>query len=445
MSSNVVIEVKNVSKTYKIFESSLNRFKNLFCSNPKYYTEFKALTDVSFEVLEGETIGIIGKNGSGKSTLLQILCRTLSKTSGTINIKGRVAALLELGAGFNPEFTGKENVYLNGLLMGLTTQEIDSKYNSIVEFSEIGIFINQPVKTYSSGMYVRLAFSIIAHLNADILIIDEALAVGDAMFTQKCMRFLREFRKKGTILFVSHDTSAVAALCNRVVWLDKGVVTAVGDVKEVTEMYLETCYDNFNQPKNEIIENRSNFKPQVISDYDQRLNFINNSNLRNDLQIFAFDESAKSFGNGEGKIIGAWLSDSLGRNLTWVVGTEIVVLRIAAVAINDIQNPIVGFYIKDKSGQTLFGDNTYLSYCDKHINIPANSNFKTEFKFQMPILPIGDYSIAVALASGSQEDHKQLHWIHDALIFKSITTSCSTGLVGVIMQEIIIEFNDEKI
>lgn len=199
---------------------------------------------MSFHVQKGETIGIIGRNGSGKSTLLQIICGTLTPSGGRVAINGRVAALLELGAGFNPEFTGRENVYMNAALLGLSKAQIEERLDAIFAFADIGGFVDQPVKTYSSGMYVRLAFAVIAHVDADVLVIDEALAVGDAFFTQKCMRFLRAFMERGTVLFVSHDTNAVVNLCTRVVWLDKGRVREIGPAKDVCDSYLEAFYES---------------------------------------------------------------------------------------------------------------------------------------------------------------------------------------------------------
>ena len=216
MSSDIetVIEVANLTKYYDTYQNPSDRLKQLifppllrlFGLRMKPYSRpFEALSDVSFSVKKGETFGIIGRNGSGKSTLLQILCGTLPPTSGTVKVNGKVAALLELGAGFNPEFSGKENVYMCARLYGLSTREIDDRFSKIIEFADIGDFIDKPVKTYSSGMYVRLAFSVVAHVDADILVIDEALSVGDAYFVQKCMRFLRQFMQNGTLLFVSHD------------------------------------------------------------------------------------------------------------------------------------------------------------------------------------------------------------------------------------------------
>ena len=220
--SDIAIRVQTLSKCYHIYDAPRDRLKQLVASRlqrmagqaPKqYFREFWALKDISLEIKKGETVGIVGLNGSGKSTLLQLICGTLSAAAGSVETHGRIAALLELGTGFDREFTGKENVYINGLVLGLSKEEIDAKYDAIVGFADIGDFINQPVKRYSSGMYVRLAFAVIANVDADILIIDEALAVGDALFSQKCMRFLRDFKKNGTILFVSHNSAAVVNLC----------------------------------------------------------------------------------------------------------------------------------------------------------------------------------------------------------------------------------------
>ncbi len=240
MSSEPVIEVRGMGKVYPIYDKPHHRLMQMVVGgNQRWYREFEALRDINFTIQRGETVGIVGRNGSGKSTLLQIICGTLAPSTGDVRVRGRVAALLELGAGFNPEFTGRENVYLNGSVLGLTRSEIDKRFDEIAAFADIGEFIEQPVKSYSSGMAMRLAFSVMAHVDADILIIDEALAVGDAFFTQKCMRYLREFKSRGTLLFVSHDSSAVTGLCERAVWLDHGRQQACGTAKEVVHAYLE--------------------------------------------------------------------------------------------------------------------------------------------------------------------------------------------------------------
>lgn len=254
MSSEIAIRVEEVSKLYQIYDQPHDRLKQailprlqrLAGAEPRrYHREFQALRDVSFTIGRGETVGIVGRNGSGKSTLLQIICGTLTPSSGNIESNGRIGALLELGSGFNPEFTGRENVYLNGAILGLDRQEIDARYDRIKEFAEIGDFIDRPVKTYSSGMFVRLAFSIQANVDAEILIVDEALAVGDAAFVHRCMHRFHQLQEQGTtILFVSHDASAVKRLCDRALYLESGMLKADGDANSVVDAYLSTLFMN---------------------------------------------------------------------------------------------------------------------------------------------------------------------------------------------------------
>lgn len=237
--NNKSITINNISKMYKMYDKPQDRLKQFFYKNrKKLYREFWALNDVSFSVSSGTTLGIIGRNGSGKSTLLQIIAGTLQASSGTLNIKGRIAALLELGSGFNPEFTGRENVYLNGSIMGLSEKEMKERMPVIEQFAEIGEFIDQPVKLYSSGMYVRLAFACAVNVDPDILIIDEALAVGDMQFQLKCMDKMKKFKEEGkTILFVSHDTYSVKNFCDEVIWMKDGRIYRYGDVLSVTNEY----------------------------------------------------------------------------------------------------------------------------------------------------------------------------------------------------------------
>lgn len=254
MSSDFAIKVENLSKCYQIYDKPQDRLKQSLFSRlqrltgqpPKqYFREFWALKDVSFEVNKGETVGIIGRNGSGKSTLLQLICGTLTPTAGSIQTQGRVAALLELGAGFNPEFTGRENVYFNASILGLSTEEIDSRFADIVAFADIGDFINQPVKTYSSGMYVRLAFAVAVHVQPDILVVDEALSVGDIAFRNKCMEVIQKMVMSGvTILFVTHDLGTLQLLCSRVLWMANGELRASGDpIRIAQDYYVSTISD----------------------------------------------------------------------------------------------------------------------------------------------------------------------------------------------------------
>jgi lipopolysaccharide transport system ATP-binding protein len=446
MSSNdIAIRVQGLSKCYGIYANPRDRLKQfilpriqrLIGQAPKqYFREFWALKDISFEIKKGETVGIIGRNGSGKSTLLQMICGTLNPTSGSIQTNGRIAALLELGSGFNPEFTGRENVYMNASVLGLSKGEIDTRFDDIVAFADIGDFIEQPVKTYSSGMMVRLAFAVIAHVDADILVIDEALAVGDAFFTQKCMRFLRNFMKMGTVLFVSHDTGSIKNLCNHAVWLEKGQVIQEGVPKEVCELYLEAFYEaQHGKSSTTKLRELKKLDASLLLK-DQRLDFINTSNLRNDLQIFKFDPDAASFGKGGAQIQDVQLLDENEHPLAWIVGGEKVTLRVTVHAYQELDAPIVGFSVKDRLGQELFGDNTFLSYREQLVHCSAGEKAQADFVFYMPLLPPGEYTITTAIANGTQEIHEQHHWIHDAVLFKSESSSVVTGLIGIPMQHI---------
>jgi lipopolysaccharide transport system ATP-binding protein len=442
---NVAIRVSNLSKCYHLYDAPRDRLKQFVApplqrlagQSPKqYFREFWALKEISFEVKKGEAVGIIGRNGSGKSTLLQIICGTLTPTSGMVETSGRIAALLELGSGFNPEFTGRENVYMNAAVLGLSKKEVDKRFDDIAAFADLGQFIDQPVKAYSSGMMVRLAFAVIAHVDADILVIDEALAVGDTFFTQKCMRFLRTFMKTGTVLFVSHDTGSIKNLCNHAIWIEKGKVLQEGSPKDVCELYLQAFYEaqqgKGSTTKLKAIKNQD----ATRSLKDQRLEFINTSNLRNDLKIFKFDPNAASFGKGGAQIHDVRLLDENEHPLAWIVGGERVTLRVMVHAYHDLDSPIIGFYVKDRLGQALFGDNTFLSYGEQLVHCQKGNELQADFTFYMPLLPAGEYSITIAIANGTQEIHEQHHWIHDALSFKSESSSVASGLIGIPMLEV---------
>ena len=443
MSSDFAIKVENLSKCYHIYDKPRDRLLQMLTRGRKqFYREFWALKDVSFEIKKGETVGIIGRNGSGKSTLLQMICGTLNYTSGAIQTNGRVAALLELGSGFNPEFTGRENVYLNASILGLSNKEIDERFNEIAAFADIGDFIEQPIKTYSSGMVVRLAFAVIAHVNADILVIDEALAVGDAFFTQKCMRFLRNFMKDGTIMFVSHDTGAVANLCNRAVLLNEGKVIKIATPKEVCEHYLAVLYETNQDVEGVTSEflTKTPEQKETSNEYrDVRESLVNSSALRNDIQIFKFNPDQFEFGTGDAKIVSVRLLALDDAALSWFVGGDDIVLEIRCVAHKEMLRPIVGFQFKDRLGQVIFSDNTFLTYQFSPQPVNQGAEIIARFEFRLPILPSGDYSISPAIAEGTQEEHIQHHWLHDALIVRVHSTSVHFGLIGLPMRNISLE------
>ena len=462
-----IITVENLSKSYHIWSSPLARLqspayqwladlplltpgwkKSLARKAAGYYREFFALNDVSFHVERGQSLGIIGRNGSGKSTLLQIITGTLQPTAGEAEIRGRVAALLELGSGFNPEFTGRDNARLNAALHGLTPAEIDARLEAMLAFADIGDFVDQPVKTYSSGMMLRLAFAVIAHIDADILIIDEALAVGDVFFVQKCMAFLQRFQETGVLLLVSHSAAAITALCQKALWLDSGHLRMSGSPKEVTEAYLEAYFEADIENKRgpgaagndttamEAAGAEADESRPVVR-RDQRLLYLNQTQHRNDIEIFDFDPKAASFGLREGQVVDVSLADEDGHPLAWIVGGEVVSLRVRFESAESLTHPIVGFYVKNGLGQQLFGDNTFFASRSQDLKNKPHTLYEAHFTFHMPILPPGDYVITVALADATQTDHIIHHWIHDALAFKSVSSPLrASGLLGLPMIDV---------
>jgi len=417
MSSDIAIRVQNITKTYQIYDKPQDRLKqSLWRGRKQFYREFKALDDVSFEVKKGETVGIIGRNGSGKSTLLQIVCGTLTPTLGEIDVNGRTAALLELGAGFNPEFTGRENVYMNASILGLSKHEIDSRFDSILDFADIGEFVDQPVKTYSSGMFMRLAFAVIANVDADILIIDEALAVGDFRFVQKCMRFLREFKKSGTILFVSHDMAAVASLCDSALWLHQGKIYGHGIAKDICESYLAFSYEEGSDSE----VGRCEWAED---------NAASQSYVSDGRAVEREGDNKRSFGSYKGLIVNVRLVAMDGRSISSIRGGENVSLEFDVIAPVNISRPIFGFVVKDRLGQALFGDNTESLMGVSPIT--EGEVVRAMFSFVMPYLKQGEYSVDVAVAESVKGHHEIIEWKHDELVFDSLVDSLATGLVGI--------------
>ncbi|TRX74091.1 ABC transporter ATP-binding protein [Pseudomonas mangiferae] len=403
MSSDIAISLQGVSKTYHLFDSPAQRLMHLlFGLRRGQQAAFHAVADVSFEVRRGETLGIIGRNGAGKSTLLQMICGTLTPSAGQIQVNGRIAALLELGAGFSPDFTGRENVYMSAAIHGLGRAEIDARLDDILAFAEIGEFIDQPVKTYSSGMFVRLAFAVIAHLDADILVIDEALAVGDVYFTQKCIRFLRQFAERNTLLFVSHDTNSVVNLCQRALWLEKGRTRLFGEARVVSDAYLGSFYENrlgADEPEPRADEAVESEKEEV----------------RNE------------FGLGGGRIERCELLGEDGQPLRLLDRAQPVRLKVRCVARDSIEAPILGFFVKDRLSQALCGENT-LKWLPGWQRMAAGETCELAFDFWLPHLATGEYTVSVALGAGTQQQHVQHHWIHDVLAFKAQADVSLTGL-----------------
>jgi lipopolysaccharide transport system ATP-binding protein len=434
MSSELLVEGHNLSKVYLLYDRPQDRLKQMVLPRIRRllppilhgegaprHREFWALQNVSVHVKRGETLGIVGQNGSGKSTLLQIICGTLTPTSGTRRTSGRVAALLELGAGFNPDYTGRENVYLNAALYGLRKNEVDARMQRIIEFAEIGRHIDQPVKTYSSGMFVRLAFSVIANVDAEVLIIDEALAVGDAYFQQKCMRFLRNFQERGAIFFVSHDTAAMMTFCDRVIWLDHGNVRGEGEPRQVCEEYLGFLYE-----KQTNAERHTNGGAAGKSIDPLGKAGVPESPVQDEAP--SFNSDSRSFGDGGAEIIGAQLVHRDSRPLSIIGGGESVQLTILFRAKRPLKSVICGFIVKDRLGQYLFGTNTFMVTVDHPLDLSFGQIGRAHFGFTMPLLAPGTYTVALAVASGTLHEHVQHHWMHDGLVF-SVHSDRQTGVL----------------
>ncbi|HEM7853449.1 ABC transporter ATP-binding protein [Burkholderia multivorans] len=458
MSSDVVIRAASLAKGFESYRKPSDRLKRSVLSLlsrlapvPTVRTLlrqraqacariFWALKDVNFEIARGETVGIIGRNGSGKSTLLQIICGTLAPTSGAVETQGRIAALLELGSGFDAEYSGRENIYINGQLHGLTREQIDSRVDEIIAFADIGHFIDQPVKTYSSGMFVRLAFAVIAHVDADILVIDEALAVGDAFFTQKCMRFLRRFQQTGTVLFVSHDSSAIRSLCDRVIWLDRGVMRESGSAKTVCMNYFEAFYRKRGEDDVARVESDTRkFEVTAIGNEplaDQRNGFPHNTiDTLPALPSVELDPHELPTQRESMLIESTTLTNTKGAPVTWVTGGERVSLRIR-IRRTESGTPHIAFFVKDRLGQPLFGDDSVFALREVGSRLPGGRHVVAEFHFDMPILPPGDYAFTVLVAAPSDNRIRVLDCVHDAIIVKSESSRVATGLVGVPMNRI---------
>ena len=451
-SNDVLIEARDLSKCYRIYDDPKHRLKQALRSSKQYYREFWALQDVSFQVRRGETLGVIGRNGSGKSTLLQLLCGTLTPTRGEIRCHGRIAALLELGSGFNPEFSGIENVYLNASLHGLNQAQTEARLEDILAFADIGEFIYQPVKTYSSGMAVRLAFAVIANVDAEILVVDEALSVGDAFFNQKCFRYMNRQREENCLLFVSHDTTAIRSLCSKAILLSKGTMQYQGDANEVSNLYLAELYAETDERtvidgegEAEGKTDRPNlFETTSASDEagwrDYRQDFLKQHGQPPLLEITPFDQAlltSSSFGTGEAEITAVHLREGRsGRPLLNAMGGERVELEIKAKAHADIQMPIIGFILKDERGLAILGDNTCVSHHDPSQLINSGSEYGARFVFTLPVLAAGDYSFCVSVAAGTQGDHRQLQWLHDAVLMRSECRSVYAGIAGIPMQSV---------
>lgn len=388
MGEEVVIKLKNVSKCFKRYARPVDRLKEILLPGKTYAQEFWALRDVSFEVMKGETMGIIGRNGAGKSTLLQLICGTLTPTTGEVLVNGRIAALLELGAGFNPEFTGRENVYMNGAIMGLSRQDVDERFDRVATFADIGDFIDQPVKTYSSGMYIRLAFASAIHVDPDILIVDEALSVGDMFFQAKCMARMKQMMDTGvTVLFVSHDSGSVKSLCRQAILLNHGQLVSWGPSDQVVENYFSMKVES----EQSVIKSDKQKKLIKLDDglLDKQSFFVENT-------AFQKRASFQRIQNGKANFVNIQLLNDQGEEVSLVDYEEDVTLRMSIEIYEDIEELAFGYHIRDKNGTDIVYSDSVIE--DKNLSfVKHEDKYIIDWKFQVSLVQ-GMYNIACVLS-----------------------------------------------
>lgn len=439
-SEKIVIDVRNLSKRYEIYNTPRDRLKQLVLphlhqaadragvalgiskhhSAPSYFREFWALQDVSFQVKRGETFGIIGRNGSGKSTLLQILAGTLAQTSGEASVNGRIAALLELGSGFNPEFSGRENVFLNGRILGLSQKEIEARYDQIVEFADIGEFIDQPVKTYSSGMFVRLAFAVQAHIDASIIIIDEALAVGDVFFRQKCYARLQQLRDSGAVvLLVSHSMPDIEQYCERAILLDHGERKFIGSSSEAAKHYYL-----LHQPPTRGV-NRPASEPAISESEAQSISTID----RPPKEAFLDLSGKPQVSNGQARCVGVALCNDAGEPCNSFRQGDLAIFYYEFELSEDVSVPICGITITNERGIIVHGKNSLQFLDDVPSSHGAGSRVICHQEVVLDIAP-GEYVFQVGLAMVSMEDWRNRTKISHEEQVSRVIRVCHVPKVG---------------
>jgi len=423
--SEYAIQVKNVSKMYKLYDRNRDRIMDAFgLSKAPRYHEHYALHDLNFSVKKGETVGIIGTNGAGKSTILKIITGVLNPTDGEVDINGRISALLELGAGFNMEYTGIENIYLNGTMIGFSREEIDKKLDDILKFADIGDFVYQPVKTYSSGMFVRLAFAVAINIDPEILIVDEALSVGDVFFQAKCYKKFEDFKKLGkTILFVSHDLGSVAKYCDRVVLLNKGAKIAEGNPKQMIGMYKKLLVNQLE------LDERTQ---EMVMEDEQEHNRINSpvfDNTSDKVELwknqYKINPALDEYGNGKAHIIDFAVRDEDGTITSSIEkGTRFSIL--SEVKFEDtVQNPIFTYTFKNIQGTAITGTNTM--YEKQEIDVAnAGDVYLCEFNQEMN-LQGGEYLLSISCTGYRDGDFTVYHRLYDVINISVVSDKNTVG------------------
>lgn len=419
---NIAINVLGLSKSYKLYEKPSGRIKEILLHSRKVkFSENFALKDLSFSVKKGETFGIIGDNGAGKSTLLKLITGVSKPTEGEIEVKGKVSALLELGAGFNQEYTGIENIYLNGSMMGFSNDEMDAKMAEIVSFADIGDYINQKVKTYSSGMFARLAFSVAINVEPEILIVDEALSVGDVFFQNKCFKKFEELKEKGvTILFVSHDIHSVKQMCSRALWLENGMQRLIGDSVTVCNSYSNSIYEKNGTDNSALINKKDGEKETNYDCLD-----LNNESYP---PIHYTEESTL---NDDVKIVSCFLTDTQGRIVTECEVSKEYNVNLFFKSRKQIDQCIAGFVLESKKGQWMINSNSAICGEKAPYKVEANTLNKVVFNFKMPTFMRGEYVIGCALANGTMEGYEILTWLYNVIGIRIVNNGNNSGIVDV--------------
>lgn len=420
----IAIEVKDVDKVYKLYEKPSDRIKEALGLGSKVrHTDHKALSDVSMTIYQGETVGIIGTNGSGKSTILKIITGVLNPTAGEVKVNGRISALLELGAGFNMEYNGIENIYLNGTMIGFTEKEIDEKLQSILDFADIGEYVYQPVKTYSSGMFVRLAFAVAINIDPEILIVDEALSVGDVFFQAKCYHKFEEFKAMGkTILFVSHDLSSIAKYCDRVVLLNQGTKLGEGAPKEMIDTYKQVLVGQYQLPE-------SSSEGNLLEDEDIR-KLASGQNINPDLL---------EYGSKKAEIVEYYFTDDKGVHTSAVVKGSRFTIHMKVEIKEDIQAPIFAFSFKNIKGTEITGTNTMF---EKSFLEPVSAGDVKEITFEQEMnLQGGDYLLSLGVTGYEGDTFTVYHRLYDVI---NLTVISDKNTVGFYDMNSRIEVKDAK-
>jgi len=397
------ITLEHVSKSYPVYARPADRLKELLTLNRRsFHDDFWALHDVSFEIERGSTFSVIGENGAGKSTLLQLIAGIIRPTAGVVSVKGRVSALLELGSGFNQEFSGRDNVFLNGAILGLSNKEIEKRYPAIVDFAEIGDFIRQPVKTYSSGMVVRLAFAIAINVDPEILLVDEALAVGDIYFRQRCMRKIHEMHRHGvTVLFVTHSVADVKSLATRAVWLGNGRIIEIGDPDRVVSHFQAAMVNK----DAEYLRHHAEAEAQAAGEA-----FV----LRAPEIIEKIPNIDFRYGTARAKVLGIAVLDGRGEEVGLLPPGETVTVRISVRAGQETPQPIIGFMLRNHLGVDFSGTNTAL----EGVEIPRlqpGDTLTVDFHVTLPELYPGHFSFSPAIANGTLDGYEMCDWIDNAV------------------------------